>query len=133
MNCQNILIVEDNDDIRDSLEEVLRTEGYKTYAVKNGREAVAALKRITGKSLILLDIMMPVMDGRDFIEAQKADSVMATLPVVVVTALEAARALSIGKDPVSAVGYLRKPIALNALFEIVEQHCEKQAITTSCA
>jgi len=125
MSCQNILIVEDNDDIRDTLEEILKTEGYRTYAVKNGREAVAALKRITGPSLILLDIMMPVMDGHEFLEARKSDSVLATLPVVMITALEAARALTIGKEPATAIGYLRKPIAINTLFEVVEQHCTK--------
>jgi CheY-like chemotaxis protein len=75
-------------------------------------------------------MMMPVMDGWAFLEAQKSDHVLAKLPVVVVSALSAAKALanaapSDGSEPVHAVGYLRKPIAYDALMEVVEQHCGK--------
>jgi CheY-like chemotaxis protein len=121
--CKSILIVEDNDDIRETLEEVLRMEGYRVYAVSNGRDALAALKRVDGPSLILLDMMMPVMNGWEFLEVQKSDHVLATLPVVVVSALGAAAALACKKDPVPAVGYIKKPIALNPLMEIVQQYC----------
>jgi CheY-like chemotaxis protein len=134
MTCKSILIVEDNQDIRDTLEDVLKTEGYQVYAVKNGSEAVLALKRIPGPALILLDMMMPVMDGWAFLEAQKADNVLAGLPVVVISALGAAKALTSsplgmegapGKEPVQAVGYLRKPIAYDALLEVAREHCGK--------
>jgi two-component system chemotaxis response regulator CheY len=132
MQCQSILVVEDNQDIRDTLEDVLKTEGYRVYSVKNGHEAMAALKRIPGPSLILLDMMMPGMDGWAFLEAQKNDYVLAKLPVVVVSALSAAKALTTagfgaeeGKGPIQAVGYLRKPVAFDALMDVVEQHCGK--------
>lgn len=124
-SCKSILIVEDNEDIRDSLEEALKMEGYRAYSVKNGAEALEALKRMPGPALILLDMMMPGMDGWSFLEAQKQDHVLATLPVVVVSALTAARALSHGEQPTQAVGYLQKPVSIEPLLEIVEQHCEK--------
>jgi CheY-like chemotaxis protein len=125
MHCKSILIVEDNDDIRETLEQVLKMEGYRVYAVSNGRDALAALKRAEGPSLILLDMMMPVMNGWEFLEVQKNDHVLATLPVVVVSALGAAAALASKKEPVPAVGYIKKPIALNPLMEIVQQYCGK--------
>lgn len=123
MNCKNILIIEDNDDIRETLEQVLKMEGYRVFAVSNGRDALVALKTIPGPSLILLDMMMPVMNGWEFLEVQKSDNVLATLPVVVVSALGAAAALASKKEPVPAVGYIKKPISLNPLMEIVQEYC----------
>jgi CheY-like chemotaxis protein len=121
--CKSVLIVEDNDDIRETVEQVLKMEGYQVFAVSNGRDALLALKRIPGPSLILLDMMMPVMNGWEFLDVQKTDHVLASLPVVVVSALNASAALSSGKQPVPAVGYIKKPIALNSLIEIVQQYC----------
>ena len=121
--CKSILIVEDNDDIRETLEQVLKTEGYNVCAVTNGRDALVALKKVPAPALVLLDLMMPVMNGWEFMEAQKEDAVFASLPVVVVSALNAPTALSNNAIPLPAVGYIKKPIALNTLMDIVVQYC----------
>jgi CheY-like chemotaxis protein len=123
MICKSILIAEDNDDIRETLEEVLKMEGYQVHAVKNGREALRALKQIEGPALILLDLMMPVMNGWEFLEAQRENNVIQPLPVVVVSAISAAMALKHKEKLVSAAGYLSKPVSLDSLLEIVRQHC----------
>ena len=67
--CESILIVEDNDAIREALETILSIEGYTTHAVRSGREAIAVLKHVQGPCLILLDLIMPIMNGWDFLKA----------------------------------------------------------------
>jgi DNA-binding response OmpR family regulator len=111
-----ILIIEDDPDIRESLELVLTLEGYRTITASNGREGLAHLDRADPPSLILLDLMMPVMNGWDFLSAQRATR-SATIPVVVVSAAgEAAR-------PVDADAYVAKPVDLDRLLDVVHQFC----------
>lgn len=124
MTCKSILVVEDNNDIRETVEDVLRTEGYRVHAVGNGREAIQALKRIDGPCLILLDMMMPLFNGWEFLEAQKNNARFADLPVVVMSALDAQTALVRGSSVVAARGYIRKPIDLDVLMRIVQDYCE---------
>src|SRR5579862_4602951 len=64
--CSGILIVDDDPDIRDSLKEVLEDEGYEVNGVANGREALDYLRKSPRPCVILLDLMMPVMDGWQF-------------------------------------------------------------------
>jgi CheY-like chemotaxis protein len=123
MLCQNILIIEDHDDIREPLVQMLRAEGYRVYEAKHGRDGIAALKHIPGRTLVLLDMMMPGMNGWEFLDARKGSNVLAELPVVVISALSAAAALANGEQGVPAVGYLRKPIDVDALFDVVRHHC----------
>lgn len=122
--CESILVVEDDADIRDALETYLAGEGYPVFTARNGQDALARLREIPAPSLVLLDLMMPVMNGWDFLEAQKTDSVIATLPVVVVSALREGAALQ-GGMPTGAVAYLKKPIGLDALMDVVEKYCGK--------
>lgn len=124
MKCKSILIVEDNYDIRETVEDVLRTEGYLVYSVSNGREALRALRNMPGPCLILLDMMMPLMNGWEFVQAKKANAVFAEFPVVVISALNARLALNNESTLVDACGYLQKPIDLEPLMEIVRYHCE---------
>ena len=117
-----ILVVDDDPDIRDSLREVLEDEGYTVECVSNGREALDYLKatRESGKlhpCVILLDLMMPVMDGWQFRKEQKQDPTIADIPLVVITAT--------GKRPVliDAAELVMKPLDLNRLFEAIERYC----------
>lgn len=123
LQCKNILVIEDNNDIRETVEDVLRTEGYNVYGVSNGREALLALKKIQGPTLLLLDMMMPLMNGWEFLEAQKTDAKFANLPVVVVSALDAEHALIKDSEVVNARAYIRKPIDLDALMSVVQAYC----------
>ena len=116
-----ILIVEDDPDIRETLAEILQDEGYSVSGAANGQEALTHLR--SGRPmprLILLDLMMPVMDGWEFRSEQKQDPALAAVPVIVVSGDGniAQKALS-----VEAAGYLGKPIDLDALLETIEAHC----------
>ena len=80
-------MVDDDPDIRDSLREVLEDEGYEVACVGNGREALDHLKTASPRPcVILLDLMMPVMDGWQFRREQKQDADIADIPLVVITA-----------------------------------------------
>jgi len=115
--CGGILVVDDDPDIRDSLREVLEDEGYVVNCVSNGREALDYLKSKQPRPcVILLDLMMPVMDGWQFRREQKQDPEIADIPLVVITAT--------GKRPVliDAAELVMKPLDLNRLFEAIERY-----------
>lgn len=82
-----ILIVEDDADIRDTLEEVLVAEGYLVQVASNGQEALDCLRTAEElPNLVLLDLMMPVKDGQAFREEQQRDPLLADVPVVIMSA-----------------------------------------------
>jgi len=82
-----ILIVDDDADIREGLSELLSDEGFDVATVSNGQAAIDLLRDRRPKScVILLDLMMPVMDGRTFLRAKQSDPDLSTLPVVIITA-----------------------------------------------
>jgi CheY-like chemotaxis protein len=107
-----VLIVEDDDDIRETLQQVLEQEGYVVDTAAHGREALEHLHNGHRPDVILLDLMMPVMDGWQFREAQQHDPQLATIPVVILTAAEGVRSF----EP-RPRALLRKPIQLPQLFE----------------
>ena len=116
-----ILVVDDDRDIRDSLIETLEDHGYRAAGAANGIEALAVLRASPERPcLILLDLMMPVMDGQEFREEQLKNPVWAEIPVIVISAygdVEAqARTLS--------AEYMRKPLGLRPLIDVVRRHCD---------
>jgi CheY-like chemotaxis protein len=117
--CGGVLVVDDDPDIRESLREVLEDEGYEVACVGNGREALDHLKASQPRPcVILLDLMMPVMDGWQFRREQKQDADIAEIPLVVITAT--------GKRPVliDAAELVMKPLDLSQLFAAVERYCK---------
>ena len=80
------LVVEDDEDIRSSVEECLQSADFETAGAPNGEAALAWLRAHDAPSLIVLDLMMPVMDGFDFRKAQLGDARLATIPVLLLTA-----------------------------------------------
>jgi len=115
-----VLVVDDDRDIRDSLVELLEDQGYRAAGAANGLEALEVLR--TGQTLpcvILLDLMMPMMDGWEFREAQLQNPAWTQVPVIVISAYGdvAAKASSL------EVEHLRKPLALRTLLEAVRRHC----------
>lgn len=115
-----VLVVDDDEDTRSCVCTVLEEEGYIVASAKNGREALDRLAAIDRPSLVLLDLMMPVMSGWDVLEAFKANPVLAGLPVVVFTAAGDSSVSDRGlKKPV-----LRKPIDLDLLLEMVNKICQ---------
>ena len=120
LSCHSILVVDDDPDIRDSLSDILTEEGYRVSGARNGREALDYLQNQTRPSLILLDMMMPEMDGWSFrLEQQKLPE-LASIPVVILSAHGNVRdaALALG-----AADYLRKPLSIDSLLEIAERYC----------
>jgi CheY-like chemotaxis protein len=115
-----ILIVEDDHDVAASVADVLEGEGYRTAVACNGREALDELLRKNHPDVILLDMMMPVMDGWQFREAQMKLPEAAAIPVITVTADGDARAKAAS---IGAAGHLAKPVTIEKLVEIVERTC----------
>jgi CheY-like chemotaxis protein len=113
-----VLIVEDDDDLREMMAQLLSLEGYQAAAVTNGQEALEYLRQGTAPDLILLDMMMPVMDGWEFRRRQKSDPSMAEVPVIVLSALDQGRITDI-----SAEAILKKPLDFDRLLELVRTYC----------
>jgi CheY-like chemotaxis protein len=111
-----ILVVEDDRDIRESLVEVLEDAGYRVTAAADGRQALEVLEAAPEKPrLILLDLMMPVMNGFQFREAQLARPGLAMIPVLVITADANAKA-----GTLKAAGLLQKPVKIQPLLDRIE-------------
>ena len=117
---KSILIVEDDDDVRESLAAFLEGEGYPVVEARDGAEALRQLRSSTEFCLILLDLFMPVMNGWSFRDEQLRDPTLAAVPVIVVSADVGAheKAATLG-----AVDALVKPIHFDRLRVTVEQHC----------
>src|SRR3954471_22023872 len=81
-----ILIVDDDSDIRDSIAIVLEQEGYRVTTAKDGVEAIDHLHAEGSPAVILLDMMMPGMNGWDFLEERAKEPAFASIPVVVMSA-----------------------------------------------
>jgi len=112
---KKILIVEDDTNAREALSEILQIEGYRTFKARNGREALAKL--IRNPDLILLDLRMPEMDGRQFL-ARKKETPAAETPVIVVTASDASDL----EEP-----HLQKPIDLEHLLNVIAETVRKES------
>jgi CheY-like chemotaxis protein len=114
-----ILIVEDEKDIRETLVNVVDMLGYHARSAANGREAIAMLAERPLPRLILLDLMMPVMNGEEFRRQQMSDPELAAIPVVIVSAdwsvFRKAAALGVSDA-------ILKPIDLDLLANTVERY-----------
>jgi CheY-like chemotaxis protein len=112
------LIVEDDADLREMMAQLLSLEGYRTEAVANGRDALEYLKKGRAPEVILLDLMMPVMDGWEFRRRQREDPRLADVPVVVLSALDPSRAADVG-----GAAFLKKPLDFDRLLDLVRRYC----------
>lgn len=110
-----ILVVDDNDDIRNMVAEALTLVGFGVSTASNGKVALEQVQ-VTRPDLIVLDLKMPVMTGWQFMEAQRGDPELATIPVVVVTAVPDAH-------PAGAAALIRKPFGLDKLLATVGRLC----------
>jgi CheY-like chemotaxis protein len=113
---KDILIVEDDAAVRDAMTLVLEVEGYRVTAAEHGRAALEYLRRNPPPRLILLDLLLPVMDGWEFRREQLQDPALAAIPVVVLTAVDSAQGHA---DSLQAHGYIQKPIEAGPLLATV--------------
>lgn len=116
-NEGNILIVEDNIDIRSALVEVLNMEGHTTAEANNGMAALNYIHNNPRPSLVLLDMMMPVMNGREFLDVFLSEPGHIGVPIVIISAI-ADRV-----DTTGANECIGKPMDLNYLLDIVAKYC----------
>jgi DNA-binding response OmpR family regulator len=125
MQTGNVLIVEDDPDLREMLAALLLTEGFYAVSAEDGLEALHLLRTVRRRApevpcLILLDLMMPRLSGKEFRRAQLGDPTVASVPVAVMSGesdLEQ-RALALG-----AVATLPKPINCDVLMNVVRRYC----------
>jgi CheY-like chemotaxis protein len=116
-----VLVIEDDPTIREVLVEVLGEHGYEAMGASNGREALDALASTSDRPcVILLDLMMPVMDGRSFREEQLQCPDLSAIPVIVISAhLDHTAATDL-----HAAAYLRKPVRLADVIRSVKNYCD---------
>jgi CheY-like chemotaxis protein len=110
-----VLVVEDEQDIRETLRDILEMEGYRVRCACNGKEALDALAEMPRPRLILLDLMMPVMSGYELLQALRANDDLASIPVTVVSA--------VGDRLAAGTSVLRKPVDLETLLHAVDASC----------
>jgi CheY-like chemotaxis protein len=110
-----VLLVEDDPDIRDIVQDVLEAEGYDVVPASHGKQALEFLNDVKGSALpdlVILDMMMPLVDGRHVLEAIRSDQNLSSVPVVVMSAIA-------HEKPAGAAAFLRKPFSLDTLFDAV--------------
>jgi CheY-like chemotaxis protein len=122
-SCRRILLIEDDDDIRDALMSLLEDEGYDVRGAANGKEGLDVLGTMERPCIILLDLMMPVMSGPEFLSHLREEDVVAPIPVVVVSAWpkEAERLGNVQ-------GFVKKPVDLPVLLQLIDQYCHVGAL-----
>jgi CheY-like chemotaxis protein len=124
MNHQYVMIVDDDRDVRESLAEILEDNGYPSIAASNGQEALDRLRSIPDRPcVILLDLMMPVMDGRQFRAEQRQDAALESIPVVIFSAQTNVEEASVD---LGVSRCLKKPIELTLLLSAVRSICPPQ-------
>ena len=118
---KSILVVEDDEDIARNIALLLTDEGYSVTSAANGRCAFDYLQSAkTLPSLILLDLMMPVMDGFQFREEQRIHPRFSIIPVVVMTA---DGQFQIKKLTASVRAFVKKPVDIDMFLEVVQECC----------
>jgi CheY-like chemotaxis protein len=114
-----VMIVDDDADIREGLADALGAHGYDAVEASNGADALAKLHGDIHPDIILLDIMMPVMDGWAFRSAQSSDPEISDIPVVVLSAHALARGAAF---EMGVAAFLNKPVRIESLLATLRRH-----------
>jgi CheY-like chemotaxis protein len=112
-----ILIVEDDLSIRETMSELLTAEGYRVFAAPDGEVGLRLLEAIPRPCLVLLDLLMPVINGWDFMKFKNQDYKVATIPVVAMTATSKISNIN-GVERI-----IKKPVNLELFLRIIENYC----------
>jgi CheY-like chemotaxis protein len=115
----SILVIEDDEGIRTMMQAALEWEGYRVLTATNGKEGIDVLQNSSPICMILLDLMMPVMDGWEFMHAIEADQQFQGIPVVVATAF-GEKTMS---RPITVKQIIGKPIDIQTLYALAGQYC----------
>ena len=115
---RRLLLIDDDEDLRESLGEALEGAGFVVFSAANGREALDSLAAGLRPDVILLDLLMPIMNGWQFCQARKNDAALTAIPVIAMSA-------AVSRDPWSPYyldvdDFVAKPIDLEDLVEKLE-------------
>jgi len=120
LKCKSIVVIDDDPGIREMLSLVLELEGYTVFTASQGQDGLEKLKTVPLPCLILLDLMMPVMNGWEFLEELRKSRLESMTSVIVLTAF-----LDQTKTrPVIAQALLQKPIDLTVLLSLIQQYSD---------
>ncbi|MBC8068184.1 MAG: response regulator [Deltaproteobacteria bacterium] len=120
MSAHQVLVIDDDEDIRVALIELIEDAGYTAVGAAHGAAALERLREQGGRPcVILLDLMMPVMDGWEFRAQQRLDPALAAIPVVVISAYRHRPSVT----ELDAAAYLNKPFDAAALMDVIRRHC----------
>lgn len=125
-----VLVVEDDEDIRESMVAVLELHGIPVRAAAHGREALTLLTAHPRPSLVLLDMAMPVMDGHRLLTARAGNEALRQVPVVVISAgmaVKAPRDLARYGASLNVAAFIKKPADPRAVLEAIERHALRDA------
>jgi CheY-like chemotaxis protein len=117
-----LLVVDDDEPTREALQEILEREGHRVVTASNGAEAIARMRQTPQPELVIMDLMMPVMDGWDLAALLRAEPAFADPPMIIVTAF-GERALQ--RAPV-ATAYLSKPLKADRVIQEVARALERR-------
>jgi CheY-like chemotaxis protein len=115
-----VLVVEDEEELREMLREALELNGYSVATAQEGREALEAIGRIEHVCVVLLDLLMPGMNGWDFFMQMRKRPEFASVPVVV-------HSSAAERAPEGVTRVLKKPVALDRLLSVVQEYCASSA------
>lgn len=111
-----VLLVEDEEDLRETMRDALELNGFEVIAAEDGQAALEALDHIDHVCLVLLDLLMPRMNGWDFFEQMRARPALADVPVIVHSSAP-------GQAPKGVTRVLQKPLGFEQLISIVQEYC----------
>ncbi len=125
ISAGNVLIVEDDPEVREMITTLLATEGFYAVAAGDGLEALHLLRTVRHRApdapcLVLLDLKMPRLGGNEFRRAQLGDPTVANVPIAV---MSGATDLEQRAEAMGAVATLTKPLDFDVLIEVVKRYC----------
>jgi CheY-like chemotaxis protein len=121
-----VMVVDDDADLRDTIIDVLEDKQYRVVGAANGKEALDLLRgRSNRPCVILLDLMMPVMDGKAFHAQLMKDPGLSHIPVIVLSAHADIDSMLAN---LAVQAKLRKPVAIEPLLALVGQHCKRPPV-----
>ena len=121
MLAHHIVVIEDDTDLRETMKDLLEIKGFSVTTASNGKEGLEVIERNGKPCLILLDLMMPEMNGWEFLETLQRDqpALLAQTPVAVISA-------AADMSDVSQYGcsQFKKPVSVDRLYQLAQAHCD---------
>ena len=116
--AHTVLVVEDEEDLREMMRDALELNGYRVATAHDGRQAFDEIARIDELCLVILDLLMPGMNGWDFFAQMRQRAELASVPVVVHSSAP-------DQAPPGVTRVLKKPLELSRLLSVVQEFCAK--------